>query len=199
MLEVILRCNSGVVATPEAVRGHQKKIIVMTINDKHVTSQAQGNLNTVLGAVGSAGALLGGNGLLGNLLGNRNGCECSDNQPISRYEANLLLALNNKDAEIANLKSDQYTDAKIVEATTYLQGLIRQLEAEVRKNKEEQCSINTQQAVYNGANTATLQCMQNQIQQLFGLTKLVVPNTAVCPGWGDVAVTPKTTTTTPAA
>lgn len=169
----------------------------MTINDKHVTSQAQGNLNTVLGATGAAAFL--GNGFLGKLFGNcNNGCECSDNQPISRYEANLLLALNNKDAEIANLKSDQYTDQKIVETTTYLQGLIRQLEAEVRKNKEEQCQINTQQAVYNGANTATLQCMQNQIAQLYGLTKLVVPNTAVCPGWGDVAVTPKTATT-PAA
>lgn len=169
----------------------------MTINDKHVTSQAQGNLNTVLGATGAAAFL--GNGFLGRLFGNcNNGCECSDNQPVSRYEANLLLALNNKDAEIANLKSDQYTDAKIVETTTYLMGLIRQLEAEVRKNKEEQCQINTQQAVYNGANTATLQCMQNQIAQLYGLTKLVVPNTAVCPGWGEVAVTPKTTTT-PAA
>lgn len=169
----------------------------MTINDKHVTSQAQGNLNTVLGATGAAAFL--GNGFLGRLFGNcNNSCECSDNQPVSRYEANLLLALNNKDAEIANLKSDQYTDQKIVETTTYLQGLIRQLEAEVRKNKEEQCQINTQQAVYNGANTATLQCMQNQIAQLYGLTKLVVPNTAVCPGWGDVAVTPKTATT-PAA
>ena len=170
----------------------------MTINDKHVTSQAQGNLNTVLGATGTGAALFG-NGFLGRLFGNcNNGCECSDNQPVSRYEANLLLALNNKDAEIANLKSDQYTDQKIVETTTYLMGLIRQLEAEVRKNKEEQCQINTQQAVYNGANTATLQCMQNQIAQLYGLTKLVVPNTAVCPGWGDVAVTPKTATT-PAA
>lgn len=169
----------------------------MTINDKHVTSQAQGNLNTVLGATGAAAFL--GNGFLGRLFGNcNNSCECSDNQPVSRYEANLLLALNNKDAEIANLKSDQYTDQKIVETTTYLMGLFRQLEAEVRKNKEEQCQINTQQAVYNGANTATLQCMQNQIAQLCGLTKLVVPNTAVCPGWGDVAVTPKTATT-PAA
>lgn len=169
----------------------------MTINDKHVTSQAQGNLNTVLGATGAAAFL--GNGFLGRLFGNgNNGCECSDNMPVSRYEANLLLALNNKDAEIANLKSDQYTDKKIVETTTYLQGLIRQLEAEVRANKEAQCQINTQQAVYNGANTATLQCMQGQIQQLYGLTKLVVPNTAVCPGWGEVAITPKTTTT-PAA
>ena len=158
----------------------------MIINDKHVTSQAQGNLNTVLGATG-AGAALFGNGFLGRLFGGNcnNGCECGDNMPVSRYEANLLLALNNRDAEI-------------VETTTYLQGLIRQLEAEVRANKEAQCQINTQQAVYNGANTATLQCMQGQIQQLYGLTKLVVPNTAVCPGWGEVTTTPKAVTT-PAA
>ena len=174
----------------------------MTINDKHVTSQAQGNLNTVLGAVGTAGALMGGNGFLGNLFGNRNGCGnndcgcgCSDNQPVTRYDANLLLALNAKDAEIANLKSDQYTDKKIVEVTQYLDGKINLLAAEVRANKEALCQINTQQAVYYGANTATLQCMQSQIQQLFGLTKLVVPNTSVCTGWGEVESTTKTSTT----
>ena len=45
--------------------------------------------------------------------------------------------------------------------------------------------------------------MQGQIQQLFGLTKLVVPNSSVCPGFGAVKVVPDTTTTatgtTPAA
>lgn len=31
------------------------------------------------------------------------------------------------------------------------------------------------------------------------LTKLVIPNSSICPGWGDVTVTvtPTTTTTTP--
>ena len=40
-----------------------------------------------------------------------------------------------------------------------------------------------------------INCMQGQIAQLFGLTKLVVPNTSVCPGWGNVTITPSTTTT----
>ena len=58
-----------------------------------------------------------------------------------------------------------------------------------------------QQSVYNGTNTATLQCMQQQIAQLQSLTKLVVPNSSVCPGWGNVTITPaaSTTTTSPAA
>ena len=37
--------------------------------------------------------------------------------------------------------------------------------------------------------------LQGQVAQLFALTKLVVPNPSVCPGWGEVTITP----TTPAA
>lgn len=41
--------------------------------------------------------------------------------------------------------------------------------------------------------------MQQQIAQLQSLTKLVVPNGSVCPGWGNVTITPSTTATTTAA
>lgn len=165
-----------------------------------MTSQAQGNYNTV-GASAGIASLLGLN--LGNILGRNNGntnnnCACSDDQPVTRYDANLLLALNAKDAEIANLKSDQYTDQKIVEVTQYLDSKINAVAAEMRANKDAQAAINLQQAVYNGTNTATIQCLQNQVAQLMGLTKLVVPNSSVCPGWGNVTITPATTTT-PAA
>lgn len=149
-----------------------------------VTSQAQGNLNTTFSSLGLA-SFLGLNA--GNLLGgwNQNRCGCQggspDDQPINRYEANMLVALSSKDGEIALLKADKYTDQKIVEATSYLMGEIKSLSAEVRANKDMQCEINKEQAVYNGVNTATLNCIQNQVAQLFGITKLVVPVSAVCP------------------
>ena len=79
-----------------------------------------------------------------------------------------------------------------------LNGQINALAAEVRANKDAQCAINQQQAVYNGVNTATLNCIQNQVQQLFGITKLVIPNTSVCPGWGNVNITPAAAANTPA-
>jgi hypothetical protein len=41
--------------------------------------------------------------------------------------------------------------------------------------------------------------MQGQIGQLFNLTKLVVPNTSVCPGWGNITITPSATTPTTGA
>lgn len=169
----------------------------MDVNGKNVTSQAQGNLNSVLGGIGAGGALFG-NGWLSNLFGGNNNRNCCspDDMPISRYEANMLMALGNKDSEIALLKADKYTDQKIVEAYKDLIGQINALACEVRHNKDCQESVNREQAVYNGVNTATLQCLQGQVAQLFGLTKLVVPNGSVCPGWGNVTITPAAAPTT---
>ena len=140
------------------------------------TSHAQGNANTALGIIGTVGTaatvlpnLLGGMGL-GSV--NTRVIASSEDMPVTRYEMKMNTELANKDAEIALLK------------------------AEVRANKNAQDAVNTQQAVYNGTANATLACMQGQIQQLFGLTKLVVPNTSVSPGFGAVKVVPDTTTTT---
>ena len=49
----------------------------------------------------------------------------------------------------------------------------------------------------NGINTltATVNCLANTLNSI---TKVVVPNASVCPGWGNVTITPATTTT-PAA
>lgn len=165
----------------------------------NVTGMGQGNYNTVGASLGIA-SFLGLNA--GNVLGGLNrcgcgtGCGCGDDQPVSRYEANMLISLANKDSEIALLKADKYTDQKISETYQTLNGQINALAAEVRANKDAQCAINQQQAVYNGVNTATLNCIQGQVQQLFGITKLIVPNANVCPGWGNVTITPEATTTT---
>lgn len=163
-------------------------------------SHAQSNLNTVLGSIGTAGALMGGLLNLGGMANNCNsgcngGCNggCSENQLVNRYELTLQQELAAKDAEIGLLKADKYTDEKLVEVYKDLQGQINALQ-------QAQNQVNMQQAVYNATNTAAISCIQNQIAQLQSLTKLVVPNTSVCPGWGNVTITPATTTTTtPAA
>jgi hypothetical protein len=35
-----------------------------------------------------------------------------------------------------------------------------------------------------------------QVAQLAGLTKVVIPNTSICPGWGNVTVAPTAPATT---
>lgn len=166
-------------------------------------SHAQGNLNTTLGVIGTVGAAA--NvlpGLLGGWMGGgRAACYNSGDMPVNRYEMDLALSNAAKDAKISQLEADKYTDEKITAVYANLEGQINNLAAEVRANKDAQTAINTQQAVFNGTTTATLGCMQQQINQLLSLTKTVVPNSSVCPGWGDVTIThaAATTTTSPAA
>ena len=135
-----------------------------------------------LGIAGTALGVL--NGGLGNLFGGMNNCVCSENNYINRYELEMENKIVSKDSEIALLKSNIYTDQKIAEVYERLNTKIAGVES----------AINTQ-AVVNASMTGVINCMQGQIAQLQGLTKLVVPNTSVCPGWGEVNVTIPTTTT----
>ena len=135
-----------------------------------------------LGIAGTALGVL--NGGLGNLFGGLGNCGCSENNLINRYELELENKIVNKDTEIALLKSNIYTDQKIAEVYERLNTKINGVEA----------VVNTQ-AVVNASMTGVINCMQGQIAQLQGLTKMVVPNTSVCPGWGDVNITVPTTTT----
>ena len=135
-----------------------------------------------LGIAGTALGVL--NGGLGNLFGGLGNCGCSENNLINRYELELENKIVNKDTEIALLKSNIYTDQKIAEVYERLNTKINGVEA----------VVNTQ-AVVNASMTGVINCMQGQIAQLQGLTKMVVPNTSVCPGWGNVTITPSTTTT----
>ena len=123
----------------------------------------------------------------GNILGNggwfnRGGnCGCNSSEmPITRYEATMLQELAAKDSKIGLLESNIYTDQKIAD-------VYERLNVKINANKEEQTAINMQQAVYNGTNNATVQCIQNQVAQLDSLSQLVVPssrvvNTCCCGG-----------------
>lgn len=148
-----------------------------------------GKANAAL-TTGIIGTSLGGLLALGsNLLGNgMNNCGCSENTPVSRYELGQESRIAKLESEIALRDANIYSDQKLVEVYKDLSARINGLEA----------GLNAQ-AVYNATNTATINCIQGQVAQLFGLTKLVVPNTSVCPGWGDVTITPATTTTTTGA
>lgn len=129
----------------------------------------------IIGATGFAANIL--NGGLGGLFG---GNRCGY---VTEKELKMSQELAAKDSEIGLLKADKYTDQKISEA--YIN-----LDAKIEKLRERQDAINVQQATLNATQTATIACMQGQVAQLLGLTKLVVPNTSVCPGWGNVKITP---------
>lgn len=143
---------------------------------------ALGIIGTVLGGLGVAG-----NGGIGLLNGGMNagGC-CSENTMVNRYELNMERELSRKEAEIAYLNGQNETNKKLTDVYTNLEGQIGALRDTVYRNRDEQNCVNTQQAVYNGTNTAVVNCLRGEIEALQTLTKLVIPSSNVC--------TPPTTT-----
>ena len=172
----------------------------MELTEKSYASKALGG--TALGlSIGSLGAQLLGGGL-GNLfgggahhcdnlgsiaalamtLGNHSGNSGNNGDvPVNRYELGLQKEITNKDMEIAYLKGRDAAKNDTIELYRYIDGKL-----------EEQNAKIAEQAVFNATATATMNCMSGQIAQLFALTKLVIPNSSVCPGWGNVTVAPAT-------
>ena len=141
---------------------------------------ALGIIGTVLGSIGAAGAtnILGGVGL-------NNGAVCHESMPVSRYEAQQQARIAELETEVKLRDSNIYTDSKLNDFRNYVDSRFAVV-------NDKLCA----QAVHNATNDAVLGCMQSQIAQLMSLTKLVVPNASVCPGWGNVTVAPAAAPTT---
>jgi hypothetical protein len=146
---------------------------------------SKGVAGTGLG-LGIAGTALGvlGNGL-GNLFNANPAGTCHENTHVNRYELAQEQKIADLQSQIALRDANIYNDQKLLEVYKYFDG-------ELKGVRDELCN----QRVYNATNTSVIGCMQGQIAQLYSLTKLVVPNASVCPGWGNVTITPATTPTT---
>lgn len=163
---------------------------------RNVTSQSQGNLNTFLGAAGTfLGLANGGANMLG--WGNRgrygdgygnNGYGFNgyfnnfdpNSRLITKAEFDLGTENTTLKAELALQRSENYTDKKIVEATTYLDTKIGKLEDKVDIIKDQQQHINAQQMAYNAAANASIDVLKSQIANLATITKVYVPEGNVC-------------------
>jgi hypothetical protein len=158
----------------------------MEYENKYGASKGVAGAGLGLGIAGTAlGVMAGGlNGIGGILGGGRSGC---GEHQYSRYDAE-------KDARIAELE----TEVKLRDANTFTMGEMGKLrdyvDGKFAHVEQQLCD----QRVYNTANTTAVTCIQGQVAQLMSLTKLVVPNGSICPGWGDVtvSVTPAATPTT---
>ena len=148
-------------------------------------SRGVGGAGLGLGIAGTALGVL--NGGLSNILGGGN-CNCNEDHLVNRYELGLQQEIAAKDTRIGLLESNIYTDSKLA-------SLYEAMRAENNSRFERiECQL-ADQRVFNATNTATLNCISGQVASLLALTKTVIPNTSVCPGWGNVTVAPATTTT----
>ena len=112
-------------------------------------------------------------------------------QEIREHQTRAML-----DGQIHDINRVAATIAEVKQAIVELNAKIEATTAGVNCRIDGAYAQLNQQAVMNATITANLGCMAQQIAQLQGLTKLVVPNTSVCPGWGNVTITPSTTPAT---
>ena len=147
---------------------------------------ALGIVGTVLGSIGTAGVLGGGNLLGANAAP---GCMNPENMPVNRYEMSQAQRISQLESEVALRDASIYVDGKLNDFRNYVDGKFAAVNGELRDV-----------AVYQASNTATVGCIAQQVAGIQGvlasITKTVVPNTAVCPGWGNVTITPAAAPTT---
>jgi hypothetical protein len=138
-------------------------------------SAGKGNAALTTGIIGTALSGLLATGGLGNGLLNMGnartavGC-CNEDHLVNRYEAGQDQKIAALETQVALRDSNIYTDQKLLEVYKYFDGEVKRIDKSI-------CD----QAVYNAANNATVNCIAGQIAQLMGLTKLIVPSSSVCP------------------
>lgn len=130
-------------------------------NGKANAALTTGIIGTSLGAIASMGGLA---GLLGIAPQNSDPNE----KPVTRYEMGLIRESLAKDTEIATLKGQLYTDNRIA-------GVQAEISA---------------QAVWNATQEGVIRMQASQLAELYSMTKLMIPNGNVAPGWGPAFVVP---------
>lgn len=140
------------------------------------TSQGQGTLNTVLGAVGAANAVFPGffgNGMFGGYGRNYGGYGYYD-MGVSREAFDVSMALSRAEKDNAILKAELDDEKKIVEAYTTLDRKI----GGVDKHLDETIGA---QAVVNCNLSNRIGILESKVNQLMSMTKLGITPESLWP------------------
>lgn len=145
-----------------------------------------------LGIAGLSVALLnGGLGGIGGILGGGNAGNAyvdSLNSKIAELNAEKYSDKVGIEVFKAAHESDAKTNARFEEiARTIADMRVREAQT---AGKIDLVAATANQGI--AANSAAIACLQNTVSSI---TKIVVPNSSICPGWGNVTITPATATT----
>ena len=145
---------------------------------KNVASQGVGGAALGLAIPGTLAFLNQIGGVGGLFNGGNSNALCNDTRTISALES-----------EIAMLKAEKYTDSVGT-------GVYAELNKKYIELAQFIADLDKRNAVFEAVNAERINCLSGRVANIEALTKLVVPNSSVCPGWGNVTITPATTATT---
>lgn len=145
-----------------------------------------------LGIAGTAlGLLNNGLGGLGNIFGRTTGVDagivCSEDRHVNRYELAQESKIAELQSQIALRDANTYNDQKLLEVYKYFDG-------ELKEMRQRECDKWAAQGVINAKFESAIDVIGSQVSgintTISNLTKTIIPNANVCPGWGNVCVAP---------
>lgn len=156
-----------------------------------------GVIGTALGAMNS-GLFSGlGRNVWGGNAGYYNGADAvtmQNNPYVTKDMLELQMKLVDSQKENAILNADLSSEKKMVEVYNASLNRTNAVRDELSQRiREVECKVDANaasQSVINCQCNSNLSLLNSQVGQLFALTKMVIPNQNVCPGWGDVRVAP---------
>lgn len=137
------------------------------------------------------------NSLLGGLFGNRAGAQDAASmaalaaaipalvnsansgaeRKVSAHEIELIQQNYEKDMQLAELRAEQKTDAKVLDLYKWTDGKLSEL-------REQETAKWTEQAVFNATASTGLTTLKGQVSEVAAvvesITKTVIPQSAIC-------------------
>lgn len=132
------------------------------------------------GTVALVNQLTGGNGLFGGLFNGGGNC----NSAISALESAL-----------AQEKAERYTDQTGTEVYKQFAKERNEIQSQISAIFAAIAQMDKHSAVAEAVNAERLNCLKGRVDNIYDVFKLVMPNSSVCPGWGNVTITPAAATT----
>lgn len=134
------------------------------------------------GTVALVNQLTNGQGLFGGLF---NGCNGGCNN-------NVVSAL---ESALAQERAERYTDQTGTEVYKQFAKERNEIQAQISAIFAAIAQMDKQNAVAEAINGERISCLTTKVNNIYDVFKLVVPNSSVCPGWGNVTITPAAATT----
>ena len=134
------------------------------------------------GTVALVNQLTGGNGLFGGLF-NGGGCGCN---------SNVVSAL---ESALAQEKAERYTDQTGTEVYKQFAKERNEIQSQISAIFAALAQMDKHSAVVEAVNAERINCLTGRVNNIYDVFKLVIPNSSVCPGWGNITITPAAATT----
>jgi hypothetical protein len=132
------------------------------------------------GTVALVNQLAGNGGIFGGLFNGGNNC----NAQVSALESALAFE-----------KAGRYTDQTGTEVYKQFAKERNETQAQISAIFAALAQMDKTVSVNEAINSERISCLKGRVDNIYDVFKLVMPNSSVCPGWGNVTITPAAATT----